>query len=274
MIEISDFDLQQQVELIRSTNFTTEYVTLANCEPIFKKWFCRAKAVVKCHVNNYRTFCNGAFDLEDLELAAWTALLDAVSTYDPANESNANFFSYAKKAVGRAVHSIVSEGTTQMLSPKEKKLAARINSAIKAYKKKFGEEPTLRELAEITGLDEQEIISILEADEACKNISSVNRPCDEDDDTEVVCTLVDTNRAFEDIVEGAYDEERLSSLLDSVLKPREALAVKLRFGFIGGREHSYQEVGDYMGISRQAAHKTVDKAVDKLRKLIDNPYAA
>ncbi len=57
------------------------------------------------------------------------------------------------------------------------------------------------------------------------------------------------------IIKGALDK----------LGEQERRAVELRFGFDGGDQRSYLEVGEQMGMSSWAAKQRVDSALEKLR---------
>ena len=273
MLKINDFDLQEQVELLNATFFAPVEVTTDNCSSLFEAWFEKSTSLVKHFVNEYKQFCNGSFDKEDLVNAAWGAIIDSARTYGSDGELSASFHTYASTAVSRAVRAVVQEGTTQMLSPSEKRKVCSIKNAQKKYNKQNGEDPTADELSELTGIKAADIRTIIAADDASKDISSIHKFYDEDDSEDDVMPD-DNGECFEDIVERVYSQEKLVKLLDTELKPRQAAAVKLKFGFFDGEEHTYEEVGDAFGISRQGAKKLIDTALKRLREVIDNPYAA
>lgn len=53
------------------------------------------------------------------------------------------------------------------------------------------------------------------------------------------------------------------------LKPREADIIRLRYGFVGG-EHTLEDVGDMMGVSKQRVREILARAMRVLRYHLDS----
>ena len=59
--------------------------------------------------------------------------------------------------------------------------------------------------------------------------------------------------------------EELDSLLQTILKPREAEVIRWRFGLVDGETHRLQEIADMLGVTRERIRQIESKALRKLR---------
>ena len=87
---------------------------------------------------------------------------------------------------------------------------------------------------------------------------------DDEDGSELVDLLADSNPGPESLFMTLADNEYVVGLLD-VLEPRARLAVEQRFGLSDGREKSYREVGEELGVTAEAARRLVKRAVGTVR---------
>lgn len=64
-------------------------------------------------------------------------------------------------------------------------------------------------------------------------------------------------------VRESVNKERVGSILDS-LSEKESRALELRFGLYDGDIHSYESIGDHLGMSSMGAMKLFKRVVKKL----------
>ena len=64
------------------------------------------------------------------------------------------------------------------------------------------------------------------------------------------------DRFLTDEVEGAL----------TTLPPRDARVLKLYFGLDGGREHTLEEIGGMLGVTRERVRQLRDRALKRLRE--------
>jgi RNA polymerase primary sigma factor len=59
--------------------------------------------------------------------------------------------------------------------------------------------------------------------------------------------------------------ERSGRALET-LQPRDAKVLRLYFGLEGGREHTLEEIGDILGVTRERIRQLRDRALKRLRE--------
>lgn len=68
-------------------------------------------------------------------------------------------------------------------------------------------------------------------------------------------------------IEFRLEQERLTRLL-SRLGSKEEAVLRIRFGFLDGREHTLAETGGFLGVSRERTRQIEKRALEKLRTLV------
>ena len=86
----------------------------------------------------------------------------------------------------------------------------------------------------------------------------------EDDSNEPICLLPLPGSGPEVEVLEAEEKEMVTDLLD-ILEDRAKHAVSQHFGLIDGRERSYREVGEELGVTAEAARRLVKRAIISVR---------
>lgn len=147
-------------------------------------------------------------------------------------------------------------------------LAGKVNRATEQFLQEHGRVPSTHELATMTGIDEELVISAFEAN---GRSTSIDAPISEDDDNSLADTLSsDDDSARSD---SSLDRESMnlfiSDLLKEVLNDREQRIITESFG-IGRMEKSLEEIADEMGMTRERIRQVKEKA---LRKIRNSKYA-
>ena len=107
---------------------------------------------------------------------------------------------------------------------------------------------------------------------------SLNEPVGTDKDGNEIAVmdlLCDDGTEMLDIIDMRFQGARLCSLMDSVLSPREAEIIKLRYGLGGGAhdpdaELTQREVGKMLGCSRSYISRLEKRAIEKLRSVMED----
>lgn len=138
----------------------------------------------------------------------------------------------------------------------------KVNQESNRFEQENQRRPSVEELAQRTGIDEEKISQSMAAS---GHHVSIDAPFGEDDDN----SMVDVMASGEDSrTDKHVDHEsmamELRQVLDKVLKYREKQIVCACFG-IGETEKGLEEIGDKMGLTRERVRQIREKSITKLR---------
>ena len=147
-------------------------------------------------------------------------------------------------------------------------IAGKVNRATEQFLQEHGRVPSTHELATMTGIDEELVVSAFEAN---GRSTSIDAPISEADDNSLADMLSsDDDNARSD---SSLDRESMnlfiSDLLKEVLNDREQRIITESFG-IGRMEQSLEEIADEMGMTGERIRQVKEKA---LRKIRNSKYA-
>ncbi len=211
---------------------------------------------VVSYVKKYRGM---GLSLLDLINEGNLGLIEAAKRYDP--KKNVKFISYAVWWIRQAVIHALSKYSRIYHIPQ--KLSDQISEMKKTraqIKKDLKRDPTREELAArlkttVENIEDMEILS-------GRNISLSDKYYDED--MEVGDRIKDslTPSVEYQIVKNSI-EKQIRSILKE-LDDKEALVLKLRFGFEDDRVHTLQEIGNRLNLTRERIRQIEKKAMRKL----------
>lgn len=141
----------------------------------------------------------------------------------------------------------------------------KIKRAEAKFSAEFGREPTVEELAEYLGWSEEMVEDVLVATE---DTVSLSHPIGEEEDSLLGDFIPDPKSpSSDDILEKMASTEFLEKAF-SLLTPREVKVLKLRYGLIGGRSHTLEEIGNLLedDITRERVRQIETKALTKIRR--------
>jgi RNA polymerase primary sigma factor len=140
-----------------------------------------------------------------------------------------------------------------------------INKVIKTSRQMFlemGREPKPEEIAERLRMPASKVRSILQL---AQEPVSLETPIGDDEDSTLGSLIEDSKSPIpENEVIKRDLQEKVSQLL-SQLSEREALVLKLRFGLDGYPEHTLEQVGKELKVTRERIRQIESKALRKLR---------
>lgn len=141
-------------------------------------------------------------------------------------------------------------------------IAGKVNRATEQFLQEHGRVPSTHELATMTGIDEDLVISAFEAN---GRSTSIDAPISDDDNS-----LADTLSSddADSRSDSSLDRESMNlfinDLLKEVLNDRERRIITESFG-IGRMEKSLEEIADEMGMTRERIRQVREKALRKIR---------
>jgi RNA polymerase primary sigma factor len=209
-----------------------------------------------------KKYQNRGLPLIDLIGEGNVGLLTAARKFDP--DQGVKFISYAVWWIRQAIlSSLARQGRTVRVPLNRTADLSRIIKASEILRQKLRREPMPEELAQLTGLSVDVVQSL-----AALNTGDVrlDAPMDPDGDRSLIERFVadempDTeeeamNRFLNDEVEAALN----------TLPPRDAKVLRLYFGLEGGREHTLEEIGSMLGVTRERVRQLRDRALKRLRE--------
>jgi RNA polymerase primary sigma factor len=127
---------------------------------------------------------------------------------------------------------------------------------------RLGREPTAEELAAELDRTPEQIEEMLRN---ARQPVSLDNPVGDDEDTRLGDLIEDAEAP------GASDALEYQAMIDTVhralagLDPRESRVLALRFGLVGGRPHTLDEIGHDVGLTRERIRQIEKEALAKLR---------
>lgn len=174
------------------------------------------------------------------------------------------FISYAVWWIRQSIMQAIAEQSRIMRLPLNQVGAvSKINQVTSKFVQEHNRRPSIQELAQITGIDEQKIEQSLNAD---SHHMSIDAPFAEDDDNSMADVLAsgDDSRTDKQVDFESMASE-LNNVLKNVLKEREIRIVKECFG-IGCHEKGLEEIGEEMGLTRERVRQIREKSILKIRE--------
>jgi RNA polymerase primary sigma factor len=209
-----------------------------------------------------KKYQNRGVSLSDLIQEGNVGLVTAARKFDP--NQGVKFISYAVWWIRQAIlSSLANQGRTVRVPLNRASDLSKIFRERERLKQELDRDPSPEELARATGLsrDIVESLQTLNASEI-----RLDAPIGDSDDSQLMDRFI-TDQAIitEDEVEERLLSERIGRALET-LQPRDAKVLKLYFGLEGGREHTLEEIGEILGVTRERIRQLRDRALKRLRE--------
>jgi RNA polymerase primary sigma factor len=200
--------------------------------------------------------------LTDLIQEGNVGLVTAARKFDP--EQGVKFISYAVWWIRQAIlASLANHGRAVRVPLNRASDLARIFREKERLKQEKGREPTTDELAVATFLT-PELVESLQTLNAAE--IRLDAPIGDSEDSQLVERFITEEAAEPELeVESRLLTETVTEAL-STLEARDAKVLRLYFGLEGEREHTLEEIGNMLGVTRERIRQLRDRALRRLRE--------
>jgi RNA polymerase primary sigma factor len=209
-----------------------------------------------------KKYQNRGLALTDLIGEGNVGLLTAARKFDP--DQGVKFISYAVWWIRQAIlAALARHGRTVRVPLNRTADLSRIVRTAESLRQDLRREPTPEEIASATGLSLDVVQSL-----AALNTAEVrlDAPLDPEGDRSLIERFIadEQGDAEEQAMDRFLSEEIEQAL--RTLPPRDAKVLRLYFGLDGGREHTLEEIGGMLGVTRERVRQLRDRALKRLKE--------
>lgn len=255
--------LLRRLDFIGDAPRTKNANNIAGIRRCAKRLFKAREALIAANlrlvVHVAKAFASPHRPLLDLVQEGNIGLIRAAEKFD--HRRGTKFSTYAhwwiKQAIQRAIH---DKGETVRVPGRLSSLRAEISDAATELRQELGRQPGADEIAAAVGVTRDRVLLALGVPR--REISLT----DEDgSESQLLGSLEDPNNPDPVRLLEQRELSRIIARLLSVLDPREAEIVRLRFGLQLDRVRTLEEVGDQLRLSRERVRQLQSSALQKLR---------
>jgi RNA polymerase sigma-B factor len=192
---------------------------------------------------------------DDVFQVACLGLLKAIDRFDISR--GRAFSSFAVPTIAGEIKRYYRDKTWGVHVPRDlQDLALRVDRERHVLETDLSRSPTVAELAERVGVDDEDVVEALQAHEARRS-TSFETPYDADDASRTIGETAGTIEPGYEMAEARADLSRLSR----VLTGRERVVLRLRFA----EDLTQQEIGERIGVSQMQVSRILRSSLGKLR---------
>jgi len=196
--------------------------------------------------------------LEDLVQVGSLGLIKAVDRFDV--DRGVEFTSYAIPTIVGEIRRHFRDKAWAMHVPRRlKELSIRVSRALDQLTTELGRSPTIAELAEATGVEEEDVVDAIDSTNAYTT-RSLHAPFEDGGDDSLADKLGREEEGYAEIEDGALVEAGLS-----VLDDRERRIVELRFF----EEMTQSQIAAELGISQMHVSRLLRRSLATMRGRIE-----
>ena len=216
-----------------------------------------------------RRYYSGAVPLLDLIQEGSIGLLVAARKFDYTKAAEKydgskgfRFSTYATKWIRQGViHCAIDHGNPIRIPAHTASLIRRITEAQAELRLELEQEPDITQIASRSQIPVEKVLQLMQLQ---PKTYSLDAPVGEED-TVVAVEDLQAPQPQETLIREELNRtmERLLSMLDE----RQQRILRLRFGMEDGKDHSLEDIGNLLGLSKERVRQVEKQAMDKLKKL-------
>ena len=209
-----------------------------------------------------KKYQNRGLGLSDLIGEGNLGLLTAARKFDP--DQGVKFISYAVWWIRQSIlAALARHGRTVRVPLNRTADLSRITRISEVLRQELRREPTPEEIAGQTGLSVDVVRALAALNTAEIRLDS---PLDPEGERSLIDRFIAEEQGNpEDRAMEQFLAEQIELALRT-LPARDAKVLRLYFGLDGGREHTLEEIGGMLGVTRERVRQLRDRALKRLRE--------
>ena len=193
-------------------------------------------------------------------------LIKAAEKYD--GSKGFRFSTYATYWIRQAISRALGDQSRTIRIPANMvELLSKVKKATAELTQKLGRAPSDKEIAAHMGVELDKVQTVMDLAQAT---TSLDTPVDDDGETSMGDLIADHSAENPMAAMMAEANKQIVEAILDTLGAREAEILKMRFGIIGDKAMTLEEVGNHYGLSKERIRQIENKAIRKLR----NPVRA
>ena len=188
-------------------------------------------------------------------------LIKAAEKYD--GSKGFRFSTYATYWIRQAISRALGDQSRTIRIPANMvELLSKVKKATAELTQKLGRAPSDKEIAAHMGVELDKVQTVMDLAQAT---TSLDTPVDDEGETSMGDLIADHSAENPMATMIAEANKQIVEAILDTLGAREAEILKMRFGIIGDKAMTLEEVGNHYGLSKERIRQIENKAIRKLR---------
>lgn len=207
-----------------------------------------------------KRYQNRGLSFADLVQEGNVGLVTAARKFDP--DHGVKFISYAVWWIRQSILASLARQSRSVRLPLNRATElARVLRTSEELKQKLARDPTTEEVAEASELDGATVEMLLTLSVADVRLDA---PIGDGEDSQLLDRFLVDEADVEEGVDHRMLKEHVAIALQGI-RPRDARVLRLYYGLQGESEHTLEQIGQLLGVTRERVRQLRDRALIELR---------